>query len=204
LEQALKNKLGSSEHPFTRTFDVPEFGRLVIAVAEKEDRYEVFGISDIAGPLVLHWGIAQRSPHEWLEPPESWRLPAATRRDGNSAETPFVSLDGSRQLELSIPKTNAPLGVQFVLKQGTEGRWLKHQGGNFSIPIRASSQSVAGADAGELGEMVKRITQSETGSGSWTLMHRFNLCFDLLDQREVTTRHSRSCMSGFAFQRSAN
>jgi alpha-glucan,water dikinase len=38
-----------------------------------------------------------------------------------------------------------------------------------------------------LGDLANRIVQSEMGSGSWTLMHRFNLCFDLLDQARSNT-----------------
>ena len=182
LSEMLKARLKSAKILFERKFDLPDAGSLTLALTETEDNYQVVALSDIPAPLIFHWGIAWKLPQEWAEPPESWRLPASTQRAGNSAETSFETREGLRELQLTIPKSEAPLGIQFVLKQGSGDRWLKYQHGNFYIPVRDSSKPAGELSIGQLGEMANRIIQPETGNGSWTLMHRFNLCFDLLEQ----------------------
>jgi len=183
LTDSLKTQLASGEILLERVFEVENLGRLAAGVTKSENTYQLTLLSDVPGPLALHWGIARRSPHEWLQPPESLRSAGTVLWGSNTAQTPFEPSEGLNRLELSFPELDAPLGVQFVLKQGADGRWLKHRQGNFYVPIHGSRSPQATAlTASGLAEIGDRIIQAETGTGSWTLMHRFNLCFDLLDQ----------------------
>ncbi len=183
LEDSLKTQLGSAEMVTEHGFDVENLGRLAAAVTKEENSYRLVLLSDIPGPLTLHWGIALRSPSEWLQPPESLRPPGTVLWGGQTTQTPFEPAAGLNRLELKFPEADAPLSVQFVLRQGADGRWLKHRQGNFYIPIQASSSRQSpGLDWAGLAGISDRIIQTETSTGSWTLMHRFNLCFDLLEQ----------------------
>ena len=183
VEKSLKPFLGTGEVLLDRVYEVEELGRLAAGVVKTENSYRVLLLCDVPGPLTLHWGIARRSPQEWLQPPESFRPAGTVLRGGDTAQTPFVASDSLNRLELNLPAADAPLGIQFVLKQGTDGRWLKHRQGNFYIPIHAASSGPTPAlDRAELSSISERIIQAETGTGSWTLMHRFNLCYDLLEQ----------------------
>jgi alpha-glucan,water dikinase len=180
----LKSQLGPAEVPFHRAFDLGGKGQIAVAVEKTEGRYRVRFAANLSGSLVLHWGIARRSPHEWLLAPESWRPRGSVLWEGNTTQSPFELREGLNQLEMVIPETEAPTGIQFVLRQGPDGDWIKHHQGNFYVPIRTSSTAVTALDAAGLAQLGERIVQAEMNSGSWTLMHRFNLCFDLLGGAE--------------------
>jgi alpha-glucan, water dikinase len=185
--ESLKAQLGSAEILLERAFDVENLGKLAAGLTKSGSDYRILLVSDLSGPLALHWGIARRSPHEWLEPPESVWPPGTVLWEGRTAQTAFEMSEGLNRLELVFPESEVPLGIQFVLKQGTDGSWLKHHHGNFYIPIHGASRQAPQLKSAELGELSNRIIQSESGTGSWTLMHRFNLCFDLLGQARGNT-----------------
>jgi len=70
-----------------------------------------------------------------------------------------------------------------VLQQaGDSGRWFKQHGGNFYVPTQAASIKPTTLGQSELAGLADEIIQAETSRNSWTLMHRFNLCYDLLDR----------------------
>lgn len=179
--EALRQQLGTAEVLFERTFEIERAGTLAAGVAKTEGQYRVLLLSNIASPLALHWGIARRSPHEWLVPPESLRSPETVLWEGHTAQTTFAFREGLNRLEMAFPEAEAPLGLQFVLKQGQDGRWLKHHQGNFYLPIHSPPRP-SGAAPAQLSELAERIVRAEMSSGSWTLMHRYNLCYDLLEE----------------------
>lgn len=188
LIEYLKKQLGSAEVLWERTFEVEGSGSLAAAVAKGEDNYGLLLLADVPGALLLHWGIARRSPQEWLQPPEALQPPGTVLCGGSTSQTPFEEVDGLNRLRLNFPAADAPLGIQFVLKQGPDGGWLKYRRGNFYIPLQQSPmRSGVQLDSAGLAELGERIVPAETGSGSWTLMHRFNLCFDLLEQARGNT-----------------
>jgi alpha-glucan, water dikinase len=167
-----------------RTFELEGAGRLAAKVVKESTRYRVFLCSDVPAPLLLHWGIAQRSPHEWLQPSTTFFPAGTVLAGGQTPQTPFEFKDGVNRLEISFPEDQAPLGLQFVLKQGAESRWLKQKSGNFFLPVANASPQPQNLSSAELNEMASRIVEKEMASGSWTLMHRFNLCFELLDSAQ--------------------
>jgi alpha-glucan,water dikinase len=183
LPETLRRELGAGEVTFERLFELEGRWHLAAAVAKVEDRCRVGLLSDIPGALVLHWGIARRSPHEWLLPPESLRPAGTTLWQEHTAQTPFAARDGLAALRLEFPEHEAPLGLQFVLQQREDGgRWLKHGGGNFYLPIQGGWPRAAELGGAEFAALAGEIIQAEMSHNSWTLMHRFNLCHDLLDR----------------------
>jgi alpha-glucan, water dikinase len=180
---ALRAQLGTESAVLERVFNIAGSGQLAVAVTKTEDRYAVLLVSDIPGPLLLHWGIARRSPHEWLMPPETMRGPNTVVSQSQTAQTPFADPNDFNSLRLEFPVAEAPLGLAFVLKQGGEsGRWLKHAGANFYVPVQVGFAPPVALGAAELTGLADEIIRAEMEHNSWTLMHRFNLCYDLLDR----------------------
>ncbi|MEW5804037.1 MAG: PEP/pyruvate-binding domain-containing protein [bacterium] len=157
---------------------------------EKEGFYRVTLATDIPGPLILHWGVGGRFLFEWTLPPPSIRPEGTTLFQNSAARTPFADQPvrqgkegmAMRILHLQMGEQEAPRGISFVLFQPASGLWIKDHGRNFTIPVIIPDQySKVLGDPGLIA-LAEAIIDREMNSGSWTLMHRFNLCHDLLDE----------------------
>ncbi|RMD53780.1 MAG: hypothetical protein D6828_04970, partial [Nitrospirae bacterium] len=155
------------------------------AVYKDGDHYKVTITSNIEGGLILHWGVSKNVKREWLLPDKSYLPEGSEIFENSAARTPFIVEDGLNTLRLDFGK-NPPLGISFVLFQPESGRWLKKHGGNFYIPIVLEQEGQL--ETPTLSSLADEIISAEMGKSSWTLMHRFNLCYDLLkrvwDDRE--------------------
>jgi len=180
---AVQQEIGPEPASFRATYELAGLGQLRAGVQRSRERYNVTLIANAPGPVLLHWGLAQRSPHEWLVPSDASLFPGTVVYPDIAAETPFrLRQDGRWQILLTFPEQDAPLGISFVLKQIDGGRWIKDGGRNFFLPVAASSQRPTAIEDQEVVRLADEIIQSEMAKNSWTLMHRFNLCFDLLDR----------------------
>ena len=150
LDRAIHQYLSGQKPLFERTFEVELQGRLTVLVTKEAGRFVIMLWSDLPG-LVLHWGIARYSSCEWFAPPPALHPPGTVLCEGHTAQTPFTTQDGLSRLQLEIPEADAPLGLQFVLKQPEANRWLRHRGGNFFVPVRADYAQKAGLSSPEAG-----------------------------------------------------
>jgi alpha-glucan,water dikinase len=180
--QALREEDDRGEVSFEHLYDLEPDGQVAVSVGKDAGRYKITLITDIPGPLLLHWGVAKRFRDEWVLPPSSIRPAETVIYRGEAARTPFLDLGGLGRLRLEVSEQEAPIGVPFVLVQGDTGRWLKDRGRNFFAPVASSSQLEASFGAPEFAGLADEIISKEMSPNSWTLMHRFNLCYDLLDR----------------------
>ncbi|VAX30948.1 Phosphoenolpyruvate synthase [hydrothermal vent metagenome] len=172
--QVLEEELKGREVLFKDVYGLDPDHRLAVALSREDGRYRLNLLTDMAGPLLLHWGVAIHGRNEWLLPPSSMHPPKTEVFDGKAAETPFVLHEGLNQLILEFGEEDAPMGIPFVLRHPGTGRWIKNQGRNFYIPV-------AGQKEIPLSQLAETIIRAEMGNHSWTLMHRFNLCHDLIE-----------------------
>jgi alpha-glucan,water dikinase len=180
-QEALSAWLGQEE-AVRQTFALDSGERLAAAVQKTPEGVRVRLICDAAGPLVLHWGLAWRYRNEWQAPPDPYRPQGTTLADDKAARTRFTERDGLQYLELCFPKPAegpGPRGLCFVLHQADE-IWLKSGGKDLFVPLFESQRDVRFA-APRLADLAEQIIGAEMGASSWTLMHRFNLCHDLLE-----------------------
>ncbi|NOZ25827.1 MAG: hypothetical protein GXO94_07050 [Nitrospirae bacterium] len=173
-EEALKTETGGLDVEFQKVYELGPDGRLAAALCRKDGRYRLVLITDAPGPLILHWGVAVHRRNEWLMPPAPMHQAGTTVYGDSAAETPFALHEGLNRLVLEFGQEEAPLGIPFVLRQPDTGRWIKNRGRDFFIPV-------AGRKERALPHIAEEIIRAETGQHSWTLMHRFNLCHDLID-----------------------
>jgi alpha-glucan,water dikinase len=181
LTEKLKKETDQKRTIYEHLIDLDE-GQLAVAVTEDKGGYNITLLTDIQGPLILHWGAAYHSKHEWVLPPVSLHPPGTAVYQNTAAQTPFKDNDGYRWLSLNLDGQDAPTGILFVLKQSDTGRWIKEKGQNFFIPVAVPPGQEAFSERLELASLADKIIESEMGRNSWTLMHRFNLCYDLLDR----------------------
>ncbi len=180
--QALAEETTEKEIVFQQVYHLDEDRELAAAVCKEGDRYRIILIADIPGTLVLHWGVAKKSKYEWLMPPPSLRPVDTIISDNSAAQTVFVAEKGLQQLQIEVAEQDAVLGLAFVLKRSDTGKWYKKHRGNFYIPVHVSLYEETVLETQELADLAEDIVQKESGRNSWTLMHRFNLCHDLLDR----------------------
>lgn len=179
--KALEETL-SGEVLFKESFEIDDEGIISVAVTRENDTFQINFITDILGKLLLHWGGAFKNPFEWSLPPETICPPGTTVYDDKAVRTGFEFNDNLNRLKLEFNEEDAPLGLHFVLTFSDEPRWLNNRGQNIHIPVAELLKK--NAYKGSLGNahIAREIVQVETGRNSWTLMHRFNLCHDLLDR----------------------
>ena len=82
------------------------------------------------GPLVLHWGVGAKAPHDWKRPDEAVLKRAAAAGAGESAlvgdaaQTALrAGAGGAQSLELEFEAGRAPQGMTFVLKDTATAAW---------------------------------------------------------------------------------
>jgi alpha-glucan,water dikinase len=183
LLDVLHAQIKEGENAFERTFDIDGQSQLAAIVTKLVDCYRMSLLSNAPGNLILHWGIARRSPNEWLLPPESMLGSNTILLQNHTAQTAFGPFETWNVLHLEFPEADAPLGIQFVLKQKEDGgRWFKYRGGNFYVPVHSGMQKQVSLGASEFTQLADEIIRSEMTHNSWTLMHRFNLCYEMLDR----------------------
>ncbi len=165
-----------------QTFPLDGGEQLAVATTAGPDSVRVQMVSSADLPLLLHWGLTWLSRHEWQLPPEPFRPAGTTLFGEQAARTPFVERDGWPYLEMTFPapaEGPAPQGMQFVLFQPEGSAWLKSSGKELTCPL---FQRPGGPRLGSsrLRDRAEQIIAAEKGASSWTLMHRYNLCHDLL------------------------
>ena len=179
--QALSKELEEKNVVFQQNYHLSGM-ELAVAVILAKDRYLIKLFTDIPEGLVLHWGIAKKSRYDWLLPPESLKPQGTIAIDDKSVQSPFVWGDGINTLQFEWQENEAVLGLAFVLHQPDTGQWLKSGRNNMFIPVKSPPHEEAVFASAELADVADQIIQVETGRNSWTLMHRFKLCYDLLDR----------------------
>ncbi|MBI4689420.1 MAG: hypothetical protein HY754_04005 [Nitrospirae bacterium] len=133
---------------------------------------------------LLHWGVRRNIYAPWLLPSQSiW--PKGTRAFDNAAvQSPFVEQNGQAMIAIKFDRSVDFRFIDFVLYFPGEDRWDNNHGRNYRIDITIDKPALKKELFGktELINIAYEIIERETGHHSWTLMHRFNLCYDFLDK----------------------
>jgi len=177
-EEALA-KWVTGEGLVRQTFPLDSGDRLAAAVRVTPAAAHIYLACDASQPVLLHWGLAPRFRHQWLAPPSDCR-PAGSTLVDQALRTPFTPREGVQWLELELPlPADRPRGVRFVLFQPDDRAWIKSGGKDLYLPL-TDGVGDARLPTPALRSLADEIIDAEVGASSWTLMHRFHLCHDLL------------------------
>jgi alpha-glucan,water dikinase len=135
-------------------------------------------------PVTLHWGVGRGSRRWQLQLGSEW--PEATRpAEGGTLDTAFPDGAGPRRLTVKLHPSNGDTSLDFVLFFPASGRWDNNRGLDYRVPVPAAARrDRSGSADAVIEDLAGRIVERETGNHSWTLMHRFDLCHELLDRVE--------------------
>jgi alpha-glucan,water dikinase len=133
---------------------------------------------------LLHWGLRHHLYAPWQIPPQSVWPEGSHTFDNSAVQSPFIRRNGFSEIIIKLDFSMDFTLLDFVLFFPEEGRWDNNQGHNYRIEIPGHGQpAVHEKSPGDvdLDIIASAIIEEEMSRNSWTLMHRFNLCYELLD-----------------------
>lgn len=148
-----------------------------------DDTVEVIIRMEEKKGCLLHWGLRRNAHTPWQVPPEqTW--PEGTRAYNHAAlQTRFAIQDGHGLIVIKLSRSMDYSLLDFVLFFPEEGLWDNNRGRNYRILIPGLERPrEASLGDPELDYLADEIIKNEMSGNSWTLMHRFNLCYELLDR----------------------
>ena len=172
--------LAGGETASATTHSLADGYELAVAVRSSETGVTLALATDVPAPLFLSWGVA-RNGREWLLPTRDLWPPETRQTTEAAVETPFQDNNELRTLRVDFPGPKAPPALTFVLRQPDADKWWKDRGRNFYVALAAPCLGSLPDDA-SLTAIAAEIVDHEISPGSWTLMHRFNLAWELLDR----------------------
>jgi alpha-glucan,water dikinase len=146
-----------------------------------EDWVEVSLRAERHEKCLLHWGLRLHSEAPWQSPPQSVWPEGSQAFDGAAVQTPFLIQNGGSQIIFRLDRTLDFSLIEFVLFFPEEDRWDNNRGINYRIKVPTLNDSALD-EADVTDDLASEIIEKEMSGNSWTLMHRFNLCYDLLDK----------------------
>ena len=156
-----------TEHKFTID------GKELKVSTQREENHNTFDLTFAPGaPCTLHWGL-RGIGREWKRPPEAIWPAQTTSADSQSADSLFPA-DG--KISFSIPHSAGAKGVMFVLYFPQTKRWMKNGNDDCYAPFEGNPQETP------TDRMIETIAGAEVGKGSWTLMHRFHLAYEMINE----------------------
>ena len=129
---------------------------------------------------LLHWGLRHNNSSPWQIPlVEFW--PEGSHTFENSAlQSPFICKKQTGEILIRIANSMNFSVLEFVLYFPEENRWDNNSNQNYRISIPQQNGEFFKDPI--LSSIANEIISREMSNNSWTLMHRFNLCYDLLDR----------------------
>lgn len=162
---------------------------LAVSKYKSNDKIYIAMVADVDDELLLHWGAMGRFKGQWKLPLEEFWPEGTNAFDDRSVRTPFSIEGGIGKLLLEFPDDEelTPSGINFLIYEPSEDLWLKYNGNDLSVPLMQKTSKTPFTDESTV-ELAESIIGGEMGHSSWTLMHRFNLCNELISSHENDTQ----------------
>jgi len=161
----------------------------------KERTFKIKFFTSFDKDLILHWGIGRDNPHEWSSPDKTiWPANSNGFDPSNSAvQTKFVpdkKEKDYKSINMKVPADNLKIkGMSFVFFIPEWNKWHNNMGGNYKIIFEVQEIQmdikILKGESPEIVNIVKEIIQCETVYDSWTLMHRYNKCVEMLNKVKI-------------------
>ena len=139
--------------------------------------------------LILHWGI-YKSNHglNWFKPPKESFPPETKEVDRQAVETEFPE-EGDRSIQFILPRGKGLKdyigGVNFVIYDPISKIWYNNYRKDYQIKFKikidkTASKMILMKSGLYVPNFVLDVIDCEANYGSWTLMHRYNKCSDIV------------------------
>jgi len=160
---------------------------------EKHEKVEMIFTTNYLEKLILHWGVF-RAFHdiEWIHPVKESIPENSIEFDKRAIQTEFVpdlkKEESSIRIILSRGKGFETVmgGINFVILEPENNKWYNNFGNNFRIKFRLKKKKSKAKDdlikrGVKVPDFVDDIIMCETLFESWSLMHRYYKCIEIIN-----------------------
>ena len=138
--------------------------------------------------IILHWAVyTKKNASVWLHPLEKYYPKKTVDSDKNSVDTSFENNKIILDYEIESNDENIFQGINFVLKNSSNGKWYNNNGQNYRIELIKREKTKYNEENEKeliIPECIKDNVELEANAGNWSLMHRYQKvrdCLFLLD-----------------------
>ena len=166
---------------------------------EKHEKVDLIFTTNYQDRLILHWGVF-RAFHEteWLHPLKECYPDYSKEFDKKAIQTEFVEDESEDKpsIRIMLPRgkgfENVLAGINFVIYEPEKNKWYNNYRKDFQIKFKLKvnkmkSKMILIDKHLSVPEFVNDIIKCEATYGSWTLMHRYNKCSDIINNWDENT-----------------
>ena len=168
---------------------------------ENEEQYEKIDITfktNYLDELILHWGIYRVfRDSEWIHPSKNCYPEYSKEFDKKAIQTEFTEDETETEptIRMMIPSgkgfQKALGGMNFVIYEPLKKKWYNNNNKNFQIKFRIKNKMKSNMIVIDENLTVPyfafQIIICEATYSSWTLMHRYNKCSDIINDWDEKT-----------------
>ena len=166
---------------------------------EKSEKVDLIFTTNYIDPLILHWGVF-RAFHEseWIHPEKECYPEFSKEFDKKAIQTEFTQDETEEwpsiriMLKRGMGFENVIGGINFVIYDPIKNWWYNNYRKDFQIKFKLKvnkkkSKMILINKHLSVPEFVSDIITCESSYGSWTLMHRYNKCCDVINDWDENT-----------------
>ena len=165
---------------------------------EKEEKVILKISTNTKNKIIFHWGIYKAmSGLTWFKPPKESYPPKTKEIDNMSVETEFpknnffiINLKRGQGYKDYIG------GINFVIFEPETNIWYNNYRKDFQIKFKLkvdktkSHQILISKDL-LVPDFINDVINCEANYGSWTLMHRYNKCSEIINNWDLNTDNEK-------------
>ena len=148
----------------------------------------ILELQNTSDNIQLHWAVYKKNNASlWIHPVEKFYPKNTVNADKCSVDTSFEKNKIEFDFEIKSDDENIFQGINFVLKNLSNGKWYNNYGQNYRIEIIKREKTIYNEENNSeliIPECIKDAVDLEGNAGNWSLMHRYQKvrdCLFLLD-----------------------
>ena len=166
---------------------------------EKHEKVDLIFSTNYQDRLILHWGVF-RAFHEteWLHPLKECYPDYSKEFDNKAIQTEFIEDESEDEpsIRIMLPRgkgfENVLGGINFVIYDPEKNKWFNNYRKDFQIKFKLKvnkmkSRMILIDKHLSVPDFVNEIIKCEATYGSWTLMHRYHKCCDIINDWDENT-----------------
>ena len=167
---------------------------------EKEEKVHIRISAQSQNRIILHWGIYKAMYGlTWYKPPKESLPPNTKEIDNLAVETEFP-LNGDRSIEIKMQRGKGYKdyigGINFVIYDPGENVWYNNYRKDYQIKFKlkvdkTQSRQILIQRGLYVPDFMLDVINCEANYGSWTLMHRYNKCSDIIRNWDLSVDNDK-------------